>query len=180
LRRQLTPTSYVVLGLLSAFGPATSYDLKKRAADTIGNFWIFAHSQLYDEPARLAEQGLVTREQEQGGRRRRVYQVTEAGRSAVRDWLATPTPGRTEVRDPGLLKLFFGALGSRDEMAALARDQHTSHHERVSEYETLRAEIAGFADRWQLAALDLGIRYEHTVEEYWRGLYATLIAADDA
>jgi PadR family transcriptional regulator, regulatory protein AphA len=116
--RQLTSTSYVVLGLLMSFGPATSYELKKRSADTVGNFWIFAHSQLYDEPVRLAEQGVVTQETERGGRHRRTFRITAAGRDAVRDWLASPTPGKTEVRDPGLLKLFFGGLGTPDDIAA--------------------------------------------------------------
>ena len=46
---RMTPTSYLVLGLL-ADGPATSYQLKQRVAMSIGNFWEFAHSQLYDEP----------------------------------------------------------------------------------------------------------------------------------
>ncbi|MDR4215877.1 PadR family transcriptional regulator, partial [Bacillus paralicheniformis] len=42
------------------YGPATSYQLKQRVARSVGNFWAFAHSQLYDEPARLVNAGLVT------------------------------------------------------------------------------------------------------------------------
>ena len=64
--RKLNATSYVVLGML-CYGPATSYQLKQRVGRTIGNFWAFAHSQLYDEPARLVSAGLVSQSIEQGG-----------------------------------------------------------------------------------------------------------------
>ena len=53
----LTPTSYVVLGLVGAFGPCTSYDMKRFVSVSIGYFWPFPHSQLYAEPARLAQLG---------------------------------------------------------------------------------------------------------------------------
>jgi PadR family transcriptional regulator, regulatory protein AphA len=35
----LTPTSYIVLGLVNAAGEATPYALKQMAAATIGNFF---------------------------------------------------------------------------------------------------------------------------------------------
>lgn len=171
---QLSPTSYVVLGLLMAYGPTTSYELKKRAAATVGNFWIFAHSQLYDEPVRLARQGLVTEETEAAGRRRRTYHVTPAGEAAMRDWLGSPTHGKTEVRDPGLLKLFFGGLGSPRDMRALARDQQQAHSRRAQELEDMQAGIDGIADLWQSEALALGIHFERTVEAYWRDFLSRL------
>jgi hypothetical protein len=52
---QLTPTSYVVLGMTALRGPTTSYDLKRAIGRSIGYFWRFPHAQIYDEPARLAE-----------------------------------------------------------------------------------------------------------------------------
>src|SRR3954464_475407 len=119
---RMTPTSYLVLGLL-ADGPATSYELKRRVALTIGNFWDFAHSQLYDEPMRLADAGLVETSEESGGRRRRTYTITDAGRDALASWLAEPTPGRTDVRDPGLLKLFFAKHADARDVRAIAADQ---------------------------------------------------------
>ena len=58
----LTPTSYLVLGLVGHLGSATSYDLKQAVAGTIGGFWSVPHSQLYAEPARLARVGFLTEE----------------------------------------------------------------------------------------------------------------------
>jgi PadR family transcriptional regulator AphA len=176
--RKLNATSYVVLGML-CHGPATSYDLKQRIAYTIGNFWAFAHSQLYDEPVRLVADGLVTETVEQGGRRKRTYSITRAGRQALRDWLATPTLELTEVRDLGLLKLFFAAFGGREDLIRLARDRYESHRARADGYLKQHERIVDVADRWQVKTLELGLRYERTVEQFWADFLAELEAEDE-
>jgi PadR family transcriptional regulator AphA len=175
--RKLNATSYVVLGML-LHGPATSYDLKQRIAYTIGNFWAFAHSQLYDEPVRLVADGLVTETVEQGGRRKRTYSITRAGRQALRDWLATATLEQVEVRDLGLLKLFFAAFGEREDLIRLARDRYEAHRARADGYLKQHERIVDIADRWQVKTLELGLRYERTVEQFWADFLAELEAED--
>lgn len=165
--RKLNATSYVVLGML-AYGPATSYQLKQQVGMTIGNFWAFAHSQLYDEPARLAAAGLVTQTTEKGGRRKRTYAITDEGRKALAEWLAEPTLEQTEVRDTGLLKLFFGVGATPDDIRRLAHDRYQSHRARADGYTRQRAEVEQAADRWQLKTIELGLRYERTVEKFWK------------
>jgi DNA-binding PadR family transcriptional regulator len=169
----MTATSYLVLGLL-ADGPATSYELKRRVALTIGNFWDFAHSQLYDEPMRLADAGLVETNSEEGGRRRRTYTITDAGRTELTGWLAEPIHGRTDVRDPGLLKLFFAKYAQIGDIRNIAVDQHRSHRERAEQYEHTHEMLAHSGDRWQVKSLELGIRYERTVEGFWADLLEEL------
>jgi PadR family transcriptional regulator, regulatory protein AphA len=165
-RRKLNATSYVVLGMLS-YSPATSYDLKRWVASTVGNFWAFAHSQLYDEPARLVADGLISETVEETGRRKRTYEILPAGRETLRDWLSAPTDDETEVRDLGLLKLFFANFGDRDDVLRLAQDRHNSHRQRADSYAARRDEIADYADRWQIKTIELGIRYERCVEQFW-------------
>ncbi|MET0132177.1 MAG: PadR family transcriptional regulator [Kibdelosporangium sp.] len=165
--RKLNATSYVVLGMLS-YGPATSYELKQRVGQTIGNFWAFAHSQLYDEPARLVTAGLVSQATEHSGRRKRTYSITDEGRAALAEWLAEPTLEQTEVRDTGLLKLFFGFGATPADIRQLARDRYESHRSRADGYIRQRAEIQQAADRWQIKTLELGMRYERTVEKFWK------------
>jgi PadR family transcriptional regulator, regulatory protein AphA len=129
---QLTTTSYVVLGLISAAGEATPYDLKQMAAFTIGNFFSIPHSQIYAEPQRLAAAGFLNETREETGRRRKHYSLTDAGRKAFNAWLATPTEQLYELRDPGLLKLAFGS-----DPAALAAVQVGVHKARVTELQSL-------------------------------------------
>ncbi|GAA4436690.1 PadR family transcriptional regulator [Actinokineospora soli] len=173
--RKLNATSYVVLGMLS-YAPATSYELKQRVGMTIGNFWAFAHSQLYDEPARLAEDGLVTADVEEGGRRKRTYSITPRGREALAEWLTGESREQTEVRDIGLLKLFFSTFGRPEDLRKLAEDRHESHKARADNYIAQREQIIDYADRWQVKTLELGIRFERTVEAFWAEFLAELDA----
>lgn len=165
----LTPTSYVVLGLLELGGPSTSYDFKQRVAGSIGNFWSFPHTQLYSEPARLVDLGLVSEEREETGRRRRIYSITDAGREALRDWLTDPATGDLEIRDPGLLRLFFGSAvdaAARRRLAATQRDVHT---ERLAAYEQLDASF-GDAASPQRDVLRLGLAVERAYVDFWSRL----------
>ena len=107
---RLTAVSYMVLGLIElAGGEATPYALKQFVPPSVGNFWTVGHPQLYTEPERLARAGLLAEEREEGGRRRRMYRLTPAGRKALDAWRATPAGELGELRNPGLLQLFFGA-----------------------------------------------------------------------
>lgn len=163
----LTPTSYLVLGLVAEHGPCTSYDLKRVVAISIGCFWPFPHSQLYAEPARLAEHGFLAEDQEQTGRRRRTYAITPMGREALADWLGEPTDERTELRDLGLLKLFFGHLSTKDDLVALAETKRDAHAAAGDDYRQLRARLQDVATEAQLATLEMGIRWERLAQDYW-------------
>lgn len=103
----LTPTGRVVLGML-ALGRNTGYDIKQMVDKATRHFWAASYGQLYPELRRLEEQGLVRgRPEPTGARSRKVYELTEAGDKALRDWLEAPREPLYEVRDEGLLKLFF-------------------------------------------------------------------------
>jgi PadR family transcriptional regulator, regulatory protein AphA len=167
---RLSTTSYVVLGMIALRGPSTSYDLKRAVGNSVGYFWQFPHAQLYDEPARLAVAGLLTVEVETEGRRRRSYDITDAGRTAVRAWLAEPTGEVFQIRNAAELKLFFGELGEAGDITALAAEQVQLHSARLEEFEHILKRFAGLTRYEQrLVPLELGIALEHTALEFWRG-----------
>jgi PadR family transcriptional regulator, regulatory protein AphA len=159
---ELTPTSHIVLGLLSMFGEATPYDLKRMVSATVGQFWTMPHSQLYAEPARLARAGYVTENQEQDGRRRKLYNLTDRGREALEGWLGVLTPEPYVLRDLALLKLFFGA-----DTRELAEAQLETHQRKLAEYEALAARDTGEGQRGPWLALDLGTRHERETVRFW-------------
>src|SRR3954454_23857158 len=135
----LTPTSYLVLGLVGHLGRCTSYEMKAVVAGSIGYFWTFPHSQLYAEPARLVGLGLLAEEQEAGGRRRRTFQLTDRGHAALRQWLGEATEVATEIRDLAVLKLFFGSQAGGDDVTRIALAAARSHRARLEEYEAIAA-----------------------------------------
>ncbi len=162
---RLTPTSFIILGLVELSGEATPYELKQAAAGSVGNFWSMQHAQFYTEPERLTEAGLLTEDREEGGRRRRRYQLTDAGRAALQTWRGAPTEELAELRDLGLLKLFFGAPA-----APLAEAQLGAHERKLAEYEWMRAQDPGEGAPGPRATLEAGIAHEREWVRYWKKL----------
>jgi DNA-binding PadR family transcriptional regulator len=168
---RLSTTSYVVLGMIGLRGPSTPYDLKRGIGHSVGYFWPFPHAQLYAEPERLERMGLLAVQSEETGRRRKVYSLTEAGRSALRDWLTSPTNVHFQMRDIAELKLFFSELGDPGNVARLAREQIRQHEERIAVYEQMQdrfGEVPAVAKR--MVTLRLGLEMEHAALRFWRSL----------
>src|SRR5260370_4639263 len=91
-----------------AFGKRTGYDIKAFVDSTTRNFWAASYGQIYPELKRLEDQGLVRgRPEPSGARPRTVYELTEAGQHALESWLALDEEPLYELRDEGMLKLFF-------------------------------------------------------------------------
>jgi len=158
---RLTPTSYVVLALIEAMGQATPYDLKRAAAEGIGNLWALPHTQLYSECGRLAEAGLLSEEREADGRRRRMFSLTPAGLEALDAWRLDATAPEFELRDAGLLKLYAGA-----DPVALAESQIAAHGERMRGWERMREQLEG-APAGVLLALEAGLGHEREYVRFW-------------
>jgi DNA-binding PadR family transcriptional regulator len=73
-------------------------------------FWTTAPSQVYAEPKRLERLGWVTARTEPGRtRQRRVYRLTAAGRRALREWAAAPSP-YADIRDQAHVRLLAGDM----------------------------------------------------------------------
>ncbi|WP_144592045.1 PadR family transcriptional regulator [Amycolatopsis rhizosphaerae] len=172
---ELSPSAYVVLGLIARYGPMTPYELKARVEDSVGYYWPIPHAQLYRDPARLAERSLLEERAEEHGRRRRVFHLTDAGRAALERWLEDPRTAQPETRNPALLKLAFVDLAGPGHDAELAAEQAARHREWLELYRKLRAEID--RDRPDAVSrarlLDLGIRHEEAYVDFWSAMAST-------
>ncbi len=153
---RLTTTSYAVMSLLELLGEATPYDLKQALESSIENFWPVPHTTFYDEPARLASAGYLSQSQEQGGRRRKRYSLTDTGREALRAWADTPGAPPSQYRDEAMLKVFAGA----DPQAAFAG--------RTDWHRAKLAELEGYMENPKDGR-------QGQPEERWRGPEATLV-----
>jgi DNA-binding PadR family transcriptional regulator len=162
---RLTPTSYIVLGLLEFAGESTPYALKQLVASSVGYFWTLQHAQLYTEPERLAAAGYVTETREDTGRRRKLYAITDRGRAALDEWRAETTADLGELREPAVLKLFFGADSKR-----LAAAQVEANRARLAEYEAIRDAMPADVPPGPRQALEMGIRVEQAAIEFWEEL----------
>ena len=162
---RLTPTSYIVLGLLQFAGESTPYRLKQLVGGSVGYFWTLQHAQLYTEPERLAKGGYVTETREETGRRRKLYAITAKGTRALDEWRTETTSALAELREPALLKLFFGA-----NPAKLAAAQLPANRARLADYERIRDTMSADVPPGPRQALELGIRVERETIAFWEEL----------
>ena len=134
---ELSSTAYVILGMLG-WRPMSGYEIKSLVDKSTRFFWTASYGQIYPELRRLQQTGLIEgKANPQGGRKRNVYRLTRSGSRALRRWLATD-PEVFELRDEGLLKLFFsGAAEAETAVGTLAakRRFHEEQGQRLREIE---------------------------------------------
>jgi len=161
--RPRSTTSYAILGLLSVRS-WTTYELAKQVRRSLNWFWPRAERKLYDEPKALVSDGLATARREYTGQRpRTVYDITAAGRDALRRWLDEPSAPRTGDFE-AMLKVFFADAGSLAQLAATLDEIEAGAAERLGELVTMTEQgLAGttdFPERLHISALTLRMQYE--------------------
>jgi len=130
--------SYALLGLL-ARKPLSGYDLAQQMKKRVGLMWSALPSQIYPELARLEAQGLVTHEVvEQHDYRpdKKVYDITETGRAALRQWVTEPTPIST-LRDEFLLKAYSLWLADPQQALERFREHEQAHRKQLAAHKEL-------------------------------------------
>ena len=154
--RPPTTTSFALLGLL-AIQPWATYDLAKLMRRSLHFFWPRAESNLYAEPKRLVAAGLAEAcEEWNGDRRRMVYSITECGREALQDWLATK-PADARLESEAHLRLLYANYGSKDDLLRTLQAIEDDAKRTIDHYSRLATEYARgqglFPDRIHVNAL---------------------------
>lgn len=100
----------VCLGMLTD-GPASGYDLKKQFESSFAHFFAAGYGSIYPALSSLAESGLVECEEvpQDGKPDRKVYRITDEGRSFLREALQNPCPCH-KVRSEFLATMCFAHL----------------------------------------------------------------------
>jgi DNA-binding PadR family transcriptional regulator len=99
---------YALLGML-AQEPRHGYDLKQDFEAMLGGTWPLNIGQVYTTLSRLERDGLVESEvvPQELLPDRKVYQVTEAGRKELEEWVTEPTEGMIRLKDEFFIKLLI-------------------------------------------------------------------------
>jgi DNA-binding PadR family transcriptional regulator len=164
----LSPTARVILGLL-AWESRTGYEIKQVTDRSTRFFCGASYGQIYPELRRLEDGGLVESRDEPRGRvPRRVYSLTEAGRRTLDDWLAE-TDESYEVRDEGLLKLFFGDLVPPERLLGLVGRRRAWYAETASLFRAIGADL-GELDETSATVLRYGIELMEWNAVWWADL----------
>jgi PadR family transcriptional regulator AphA len=115
----LSPQDYVVLGMVG-LGRRSGYAIKQAVELSIRFFWTISPAQIYPSLTKLERARLLTgRNEPQGRRRRRLYELTPDGQATLEQWLRGTEPIPFELRDIGMVKLFFADALTPSEAADL-------------------------------------------------------------
>jgi DNA-binding PadR family transcriptional regulator len=171
---QLSPTAYVILGFVRT-EPRSGYEIKALVDNSTRFFWAASYGQIYPELKRLSEAGLVVgSDSPTGGRRRTVYEITADGEEELRAWLRQE-PETFEMRDEGLLKLFFADALPREEALAILRSMQVRRraiHEQLLALKEMKGEIE---DPFPMMVLEGGLEYTQWFADWCERMEAQLL-----
>jgi DNA-binding PadR family transcriptional regulator len=154
---RLTTTEGAVLALLAIEGERSGYDLQKLVAKAIAHVWSPARSGLYASLPRLVRDGLASARTAAGARgaEKQLYAITDAGRAALDDWLATVEPG---ARETFFLKLFVGGLATDDVLLDHVEQFTADTEDQLGRLRAIEPTNTGEGhDRYHRFLLELGI-----------------------
>ncbi len=137
---ELSATGKVILGMLAG-RPRSGYEIKQLVDNSARFFWAASYGQIYPELKKLEKEGLITGDDSsRGARQSTTFKLTAAGKRAAREWIDGP-PQVFELRDEGLLELFFA--GSIDPARApeIARERAAKAAESAAELRVLWEQI---------------------------------------
>jgi DNA-binding PadR family transcriptional regulator len=171
---ELSPTAYVILGMVSRT-PRSGYEIKALVDNSTRFFWAASYGQIYPELKRLSQAGLVEgSDSPRGERKRTVYSITKAGMAELKDWLRQP-PETAEMREEGLLKLFFaGVLTPEDGIRILRvmRERRLDLSEQLRAMEGMKEELE---DPYPLMVLRSGIEFNEWFADWCERMEAQLL-----
>jgi PadR family transcriptional regulator AphA len=170
----LSPTAYVILGMVRK-EPRSGYEIKALVDNSTRFFWAASYGQIYPELKRLSEAGLVVGvDSPTGGRRRTVYEITADGEEELKAWLRQP-PEVFEMREEGLLKLFFSGALAPEEAVETLRTMR-AHREAVTAQLRALEEMKEKADDpYPLMVLRSGIEFTEWFADWCRRMEAEIL-----
>jgi DNA-binding PadR family transcriptional regulator len=151
---------HALLGILTV-RPMTGYELKQFFDSSVQHFWNAELSQIYPTLKTLEEQGWVDKhvEVQESRPNKKVYEITEGGREEFARWVRNPQPP-ADLRDPFLIKVFFGTEVPVDDMLVLLRRQMEEQQK-----------VLGFSETVLRERIREGVRHLHSTRH---GLFWTL------
>ncbi|HEY6551679.1 MAG TPA: PadR family transcriptional regulator [Solirubrobacterales bacterium] len=174
---EMSPTAYVILGMVSR-EPRSGYEIKALVDETTRFFWAASYGQIYPELKRLSEAGLVKgQDAPRGDRKRTVYAITANGEVALEDWLRQP-PQTFEMREEGLLKLFFSGVLPPEQAAETVRwmrEHRLGLAARLRDIEPKAEEKLEQGDPFPLMVLQGGIEFNEWFADWCERMEARLL-----
>ena len=138
-----------LLGLLSSC-PMTGYQLDKKFKETLRYFWQAKTSQIYRELDAMEQKGWLTSERviQDEKPNKRVYSITEEGRTVFRSWLSSHEAENTmSIKSSFLMRIFFARETGKEQTLDLLRSFRGECLALNKDMDALKEDF----DRWESA-----------------------------
>ncbi|MER7972897.1 MULTISPECIES: PadR family transcriptional regulator [unclassified Streptomyces] len=121
-------------------GEASGYDLAKGFAASVANFWMATPQQLYRELERMEADGLVAARVVTQERRpnKRLFSLTDAGLTALRQYLAEAPDKPPAIRDELMVKVQCVDIGDPGPVRAAIVERVERAAVKLARYERMR------------------------------------------
>ena len=111
---------YLILGLL-ILSPMTGYEVQQFIKQNLALICSHTAGSVHTALVKLGREGYITAaEVAEGKRRKKIFSITEAGRTAFASWIAQPMQA-DKVKNMELSRLFFLGLAKPEERADAIR-----------------------------------------------------------
>jgi DNA-binding PadR family transcriptional regulator len=175
--------AYVLLGFM-CLRALTQYDILKALKMRVSPFYQPSLGSIQATLKKLLNVGWVTVEVSQGGRKKNIYRITDAGKKAFEGWMLADAYDESVSKLDAELstRLFFLGLMRRDERKKIVKTAVDFIEKLLTEYgkadEVYSKTVCppSFADvaRFQLKTLSMGIHQLASMRNWLRGIYSEL------
>ncbi len=151
---------YAILGLLH-YKDMHGYRIKRHIEKNFGFMWSVNYGQIYPNLKKLSDDGwIVIKKIEQNGEKgppRKLYTITDKGREAFAEWLASAPERSMLLRDPFLMRFVFCGFGDSQRAIDLIDEQ-------IKKYEGFLERREANLERWEKSGLYVRLISELGVE----------------
>jgi PadR family transcriptional regulator, regulatory protein AphA len=139
---------YLILGLL-AERPMTGYDIKKHVKSVLGAVTNASYGTLYPALHKLQQEGAVEVEEvpQKGRPAKKVYRITERGRSDLQGWLRQPAT-TDQIRREFLLKVYLAKSMEKQDLLLLLANRRCETEELLKSLRNGKQDIHNQQQDW--------------------------------
>ena len=144
------------------------YDLRRELEDELGPDWAINYGQIYSTLERLVRDGLVVQSETVTSAEapdRKLYTVTPAGRSDLKQWFLTPVRGVTSGRDELYAKVILG-LSSDIDVEQIIQAQRKEELRRIGGLTKLKDTLDPDLELPAMLEIDLAILKTESVMKW--------------
>ncbi len=130
---------YAILGILN-ISPSTGYDIKKYCDTIISGFWNENFGHIYPTLKVLEKEGCIRQKSEEEISRKIKYEITDAGKYELLDWLQEETLTQP-VRSEFMLKFLFSSQLPEEKVIEMLTNYRKRQEDELNKYKQMDKEL---------------------------------------